>query len=132
MTLNNLSIQESVSGQMAPVHVFRVQSGSGHYRTSPTKQVHLIIPESTRNAIFLLHHPSLQEFLAWCPISVQNTNPKIGRHIFNHDLSIKIDWVKIIKPVKKLIILHPIFLKKWHHFPSLGPFKCIIFFLSIW
>lgn len=34
------------SGQMAPVYVFRDQSERDHYRISPTKQVHIIIPES--------------------------------------------------------------------------------------
>lgn len=37
---------KSVSGQMAPVYVFRDQSERDHYRISPTKQVHIIIPES--------------------------------------------------------------------------------------
>jgi len=68
----NVSFSISVSGQMAPVQVFRVQSGSGHYRTSPTKQVHLIIPESTRTTFFpcistpnIGHQCAEHQFKSW-------------------------------------------------------------------
>lgn len=130
---------------MAPV-CLQGSEWKDHYGTSSTKQVHLIIPESERcyfttslwNSI-VFHLVFLHLYSKCWPgapsvyrtsIQLKKEKEKIGRHIFNNDLSIKVYWVNLKACQEISASFHPITLKK-NFFFSINEMKSIFRTITI-